>query len=177
MLDDIIRDIIVPAGKPVLANMAIGHMDTKMTVPLGVNCVLDATAGSYEVPRLCVTYCGFEPYRADGNADGQLSLLDHADQTAAEAMAERLSLAAALACLREAMTEKLEALGMKVIPGEANFLLFQCERPLVEPLKKRGILIRCCGDFHGLDESWYRAAVRTREDNDRLVAALKEILT
>lgn len=49
VLDDIIRDIIVPAGKPVLANMAIGHMDTKMTVPLGVNCVLDATAGTLEI--------------------------------------------------------------------------------------------------------------------------------
>ena len=48
-LEDIIRDIIVPAGKPVLANMSIGHMDTKMTIPLGVNCVLDATAGTLTI--------------------------------------------------------------------------------------------------------------------------------
>ena len=47
-LEDIIRDIIVPAGKPVLANMAIGHMDT-ITVPLGVKCRLDATAGTLEI--------------------------------------------------------------------------------------------------------------------------------
>ena len=48
-LDDIIRDIIVPAGKPVLANMAIGHMDTKLTVPLGVKCRLDAGQGTLEI--------------------------------------------------------------------------------------------------------------------------------
>ena len=47
-LDDIIRDIIVPAGKPVLGNMSIGHMDTKITVPLGVQCRLDAEAGTLE---------------------------------------------------------------------------------------------------------------------------------
>ena len=42
-LEDVIRDIIAPAGKPVLANMMIGHVDTKITVPLGVRCALDAT--------------------------------------------------------------------------------------------------------------------------------------
>lgn len=45
-LDDIIRDIIVPAGKPVLGNMSIGHTPTKITVPLGVRCALDADAGT-----------------------------------------------------------------------------------------------------------------------------------
>ena len=45
-LEDIIRDIIVPAGKPVLGNMSIGHTPTKITVPLGVRCALDADAGT-----------------------------------------------------------------------------------------------------------------------------------
>ena len=45
-LEDIIRDIIVPAGKPVLANMSIGHTDQKITVPLGVHCAVDAEAGT-----------------------------------------------------------------------------------------------------------------------------------
>lgn len=48
-LEDIIHDIIVPAGKPVLGGMNIGHMDTKITVPLGVQCTLDATAGTLEI--------------------------------------------------------------------------------------------------------------------------------
>ena len=48
-LEELIRDIIVPAGKPVLSNLSIGHLDTKITVPLGVHCVLDAGAGTLEI--------------------------------------------------------------------------------------------------------------------------------
>ena len=45
-LEDVIRDIIVPAGKPVLANLSIGHTPVKITVPLGVHCAVDAEAGT-----------------------------------------------------------------------------------------------------------------------------------
>ena len=48
-LDEVVRDIIVPSGKPILANMAIGHLDTKLTVPLGVRCRLDAGRGTLEI--------------------------------------------------------------------------------------------------------------------------------
>lgn len=78
---------------------------------------------------------------------------------------------------RPRLYEALCALGLRVVAGEANFLLFRCALPLDKPLRARGILLRSCGDFAGLDETWYRAAVRTREENERLIAALKEILT
>ena len=74
------------------------------------------------------------------------------------------------------LREQLRALGLTVVPGEANFLLFRSETPLLAPLRERGILLRGCGDFTGLDDTWYRAAVRTREDNERLIAALREVL-
>ncbi len=77
---------------------------------------------------------------------------------------------------RPRLFEALRRLGLRVIPGEANFLLFHSDVPLDAPLKQRGILIRNCGSFAGLDDGWYRAAVRTREDNDRLIEALGEIL-
>ncbi len=72
--------------------------------------------------------------------------------------------------------ERLTALGLRVVRGEANFLLFRCERTLAQPLRERGILIRCCADFAGLDATWYRVAVRTHGDNERLIAALEEVL-
>ena len=77
---------------------------------------------------------------------------------------------------RPRLSEALRGLGLRVVPGEANFLLFQSRTKLVAALCERGILIRNCGGFSGLDESWYRAAVRTGEENDRLIAALGEIL-
>ena len=70
----------------------------------------------------------------------------------------------------------LEDLGFQVVPGEANYLLFASPVPLLEPLRRRGILLRWCGNYQGLDPTWYRAAVRSREDNRRLIAALRDIL-
>ena len=72
---------------------------------------------------------------------------------------------------------QLKELGLCVIPGEANYLLFRCETPLAAAMGQRGILLRECGNYHGLDDSWYRTAVRTREENERLVQALREVLT
>ena len=72
--------------------------------------------------------------------------------------------------------DRLSALGLRVILGEANFLLFRSEAALDAPLRERGVLIRRCGDFAGMDDTWYRVAVRTRAENERLIAALGEVL-
>ena len=77
---------------------------------------------------------------------------------------------------RPLLARRLSALGLRVIPGEANFLLFRGPEGLKEALERRGILLRCCADFSGLDGSWYRTAVRTREENEALLAALREVL-
>lgn len=74
------------------------------------------------------------------------------------------------------LLRQLTTLGLRVIPGEANYLLFRSPRPLTEPLARQGILLRNCGNYVGLDETWYRIAVRTRRDNRRLMEALEEVL-
>lgn len=74
------------------------------------------------------------------------------------------------------MRRQLEEMGLRVIPGEANFLLFYCPFKLVQPLRERGILLRSCANYHGLDENWYRTAVRTHEENIRLIEAIREVL-
>ncbi len=74
------------------------------------------------------------------------------------------------------LSGKLSRLGFRMIPGEANYLLFFSPVPLLEPLRRRGILLRDCGNYKGLRDGWYRTAVRSRKDNERLIAALKEAL-
>ncbi len=70
----------------------------------------------------------------------------------------------------------LIAHGMKVFPGEANFLLFRSERDdLRERLLERGILIRDCSNFRGLGKGYYRTAVKTRTETEVLLSALSEI--
>jgi len=72
--------------------------------------------------------------------------------------------------------------GIQVFPGEANFLLARVERPGVDAqelhrrLLSRGIAIRVCANFEGLDARYFRVAVRTSGENARLAAALHEEL-
>ena len=78
---------------------------------------------------------------------------------------------------RRRMSAALTALGLRVIPGEANFLLFQSTHLcLAEELRARGILIRDCANFAGLGPGWYRTALRTTAENDALLTALGEVL-
>ena len=78
---------------------------------------------------------------------------------------------------RPRMIRALTALGLRVIPGEANYLLFFCEDGgLGEKLQKRGILIRDCRNYAGLTEGWYRIAIRSKDENDRLIHMLGEVL-
>lgn len=77
---------------------------------------------------------------------------------------------------RPRLAQALVRLGLRVIPGEANYLLFQSPVPLEEPLRERGILLRDCSNYHGLGRGWYRTAVRDGADNGRLIAALQDVL-
>lgn len=73
--------------------------------------------------------------------------------------------------------EALEKEGCFVVPGEANFLLFLSpDADLGEKLKEKGILIRDCSGFSGLEKGWYRIGVRTREENEKLITAVRMII-
>ena len=77
---------------------------------------------------------------------------------------------------RPVLIRGLEELGFRVIPGEANFLLFRGNPGLETALRGKGILIRDCGSMPGLSPGWYRIAVRGAEENQRLLKAVKEVL-
>ena len=78
---------------------------------------------------------------------------------------------------RPRMLQGLRNLGCRVIPGEANYLLFYHPRVnLPELLEQRGILIRDCSNYQGLGPGWYRVAIRTEPDNGALLKGLREVL-
>lgn len=76
---------------------------------------------------------------------------------------------------RQFLLDGLNALGMETFRSEANYVFFRSPVSL-SGLKDRGILLRNCGNYWSLDESYYRAAVRTHQENEVLMDALKEIL-
>ena len=75
------------------------------------------------------------------------------------------------------LKEELRGFGLRVIDGEANYVLFQSKKELVQPMREKGILLRSCGNYKGLDDTWFRIAVRTHAENERLILALKEVLS
>ena len=77
---------------------------------------------------------------------------------------------------REKLKAGLASCGLRVLDGQANYLMFSCSRRLYEPLLERGVLIRRCENYEGLDSTWYRVAVRTQAENEQLIAALTEVL-
>ena len=77
--------------------------------------------------------------------------------------------------MRRELSEGLVKAGMEVIPGDAGFLLFRSEKELYQPMLRRGILIRRCGNFEGLDDHWYRIAVRKQKDDREFLRVLREI--
>ncbi|WP_134704042.1 threonine-phosphate decarboxylase CobD [Ammoniphilus sp. YIM 78166] len=73
-----------------------------------------------------------------------------------------------------------EILGAEVLPGEANFLLVRLPShwtadDLQWALGAKGIMIRNCSMYQGLTSRDIRLAVRTRAENNRLLAALREV--
>ena len=83
--------------------------------------------------------------------------------------------------LREELSAGLTGLGLRVWPGSANYLLCRSATmsaaELQERLLSRRILIRDCANYSGLDERYFRVAVRPAGDNRRLLAALADIVT
>ena len=77
---------------------------------------------------------------------------------------------------KEKLTAALRALGAKVMPSPANFLLavFGCDMTgAAARLKEKHILVRTCASF-GLPLCVWRLAVKTEEENARLIACLEE---
>ena len=84
------------------------------------------------------------------------------------------------------MVRELINLGFKVIPSDANFLMFASDKELAGPLSREGIMIRDFNNEVGIRNLaagedgkaalyWYRIAVRKSEDNQTLLSALGRI--
>lgn len=54
-LEEIIRDVVAPSGKPIMTGLRCGHCTPKLTLPLGVKCRLDADKCTLTVLESAVT--------------------------------------------------------------------------------------------------------------------------
>jgi histidinol-phosphate/aromatic aminotransferase/cobyric acid decarboxylase-like protein len=89
--------------------------------------------------------------------------------------------------LREDLARSLSDLpGFHVFTGTANYLLVRIDNGRANGpdanrladllLKEHGIAIRVCGEYEGLGTRFFRVAVRSADDNEKLVDALLRVL-
>jgi threonine-phosphate decarboxylase len=78
--------------------------------------------------------------------------------------------------------ELSQIIGFKVFPAESNFIFLDVRESnftaaqLKEMMLTQGILVRDCSSFAGLDAYYVRLAVRTRQENERLLNGLRKVL-
>jgi threonine-phosphate decarboxylase len=84
---------------------------------------------------------------------------------------------------REMLAKSLSGIeGLHVYPSVTNFLLVRIQNrkitstKLKEELAKERMLIRDCCTFVGMDDSYFRITVRSKQDNQKLVQTIKQIL-
>jgi len=110
-----------------------------------------------------------------GQAAAAAALSDeaHNTKTRATIRAERKFLLSELAQLK----------GFRVYPADANYFFLDVRgsgfsaAQLREQMLKRGVLVRDCSSFQGLDGFYVRVAVRMRKENERLLSAFREVLS
>lgn len=129
--------------------------------------------GHVDVIRQCADQ--LEPWSVNTPAQiaGVASLADagYRERTVRSVSTERAALAQGLADLP----------GLAPFPSAANYLLVEMRNgftaaELKSRLLDKRILIRDCSNYRGLDGRYFRVAVRSKEENRRLLDALGEVL-
>jgi threonine-phosphate decarboxylase len=82
---------------------------------------------------------------------------------------------------RNDLLEQLRDLApaLQAIPSRANFLLLRSRLPaplLADRLAEKDVLVRDASNFVGLDDYFLRMAVRTADEHQRLVTALRSVV-
>ncbi len=72
--------------------------------------------------------------------------------------------------------------GLHVFPSKSNFMLINVKETgftasqLALELMKKGIIVRDCTSFKGLDEYWIRISICTLDEDKKFIEILKEVL-
>ena len=125
---------------------------------------------------LCSNTALLDKMQAAGQPWAVSSLAQAAGLAALDETAYVARVQVLIAQQRPILRDGLRALGLRVLDGSANYLLFQAPEMLGDALRQRGIVLRSCANYPGLGPGWYRTAVRTAPENQQLIKALQEVL-
>ena len=164
---------ITPKQKIKLGCFTVEPIHVNHSIPDSVAFAIDSPAGTIiQTGDFKIDYTPL----ACGQPWGVSSLAQAAGLAALEETAYVEKVRALIAEQRPRLTAGLRALGLRVLDGRANYLLFQAPETLGEALRQRGAVLRSCANYPGLGPGWYRTAVRTGPENEQLLKLLAEVL-
>lgn len=79
---------------------------------------------------------------------------------------------------KQFLEKSFKKLGLAFFPSDANFYLLKISNAnkIYQQLKKKGILVRDCSDFRGLDNTYIRVSVKSHRENTLLIKELTMML-
>ncbi|MDD2979666.1 MAG: pyridoxal phosphate-dependent class II aminotransferase [Hespellia sp.] len=76
---------------------------------------------------------------------------------------------------RDYLMREMRSMGLSVFDSRANYIFFRGPKELYEQALEAGFLIRDCRNYRGLTAGYYRIAVRTHAENERLMTWLRQL--
>ena len=75
------------------------------------------------------------------------------------------------------MEKNFKRMSVCYVPSKANYYLLRIgnAQGIIPALEQKGILVRDCSNFNGLDDTYIRIAVRSRRENEILVKELSAL--
>ena len=79
---------------------------------------------------------------------------------------------------KDFLEKEFKRFEISYIPSEANYYLLRLNnaKEIISALRNKGILVRDCSNFKGLDGKYIRIAVKSRKDNVLLLNYLEQLL-
>ena len=173
VVDECFLDFL-PARDELTAKMLL-H-DTPNLIVLKAFTKLYAMAGVRLGYALCSNAALLDKMRAAGQPWAVSSLAQAAGVAALQETAYADAVRTLIETQRPRLAAGLRTLGLRVVDGQANYLLFNAPADFGGKLRRRGAVVRSCANYPGLDATWYRTAVRTEKENAALLKIMQEVL-
>ena len=173
VVDECFLDFL-PARDELTAKMLL-H-DTPNLIVLKAFTKLYAMAGVRLGYALCSNAALLDKMRAAGQPWAVSGLAQAAGVAALQETAYADAVRTLIETQRPRLAAGLRTLGLRVVDGQANYLLFNAPADFGGKLRRRGAVVRSCANYPGLDATWYRTAVRTEKENAALLKIMREVL-
>jgi threonine-phosphate decarboxylase len=145
--------------------------------------VLRSMAAFYALSGLRIGYGIFPQHLIDGLKEYKepWTVNSLAQRAAVIALKDKLFTKETLSILNKEkrfLEKNFKKIGIEFFHSDANFYLLKISNAneICQQLKRKGILVRDCSNFRGLDSTYLRAAVKSHRENSILIKELTAIL-